>query len=155
MDAPSSHQPEARPSHWHYSRCGWQSRFVWEERVAMSELGIGPDQVNQNAGGRVTGVFLRDRNIPDEHLAHLSGFPFLTGVLLNGSPVTDACIEYLIALPHLRSLWIVGTRITDAGVKRIEKAKPDALVFSKHGQAAIPGPDGRWIMIGPGNSSDM
>ena len=154
MDAPSSHQPEARPSHWQYSRCGWQSRFVWEERVAMCELGIGPDEVNQNADGRVTGVFLRYRNIPDEHLVLLAGFPFLTGVVLNDSPVTDACIEHLIALPHLRTLWIAGTRITDAGVRRIEQAKPETLVFSKHGQAAIQGADGRWIRLGPSNCSD-
>ncbi len=115
----------------------------------MSELGIGPDQVNRNADGRVTAVFLQGRDISDEQLVNLVSFEFLTGLMLNDTQITDSCIEHLLALSHLNTIWIVGTKITPAGVARIKRAKPQALVFSKPGQGAYAAPGGQLTLFGP------
>lgn len=129
--------------HWHY-HC-WQTRFAWEERVAMSELGIGPEDVSQNRNRRVQSVSLWGRDIPDERLVHLKAFSELSSLNLDRSTVTDACVPYLLSLPSLRTLRIVGTRISRKAIKRLERSNPDLLVFHKRGEAAVQDPGGRWV----------
>ncbi len=139
---------EQRPVHWNYSRHArcWQRDFNWDERVAMSELGIGPEHVRKNDEKRVGFVSLRGRNISDELLSNLAAFEFLTTVVLVGSTVTDLCVPHLLALPNLKWLWIADTKITQAAARSIEKAKPECLVFRK-GEGAIQDPTGEWIKI--------
>ena len=138
---------DARPAHWNYREHCWDPRWVWEERVAMSELGIGPENVSQDAEGRVRTIDIEYRTISDRKLAHLAAFPRLTGLSLNQCAFTDGAVEYLVAVPRLSTLWIVGTKITPRGVRRIEKAHPEAMVFTRPGEAAVPGPDGKRVKI--------
>jgi hypothetical protein len=137
---------DQRPEHWHYGRCGWQRDFIWGERVAMSELGIGPDEVRQNKEKRVSFVSLRGRTISDDRLVHLKAFEFLDTVDLVGSTVTGACLVYLQEIPNLKWLWIADTKISEHGARRLEQAIPDLTVFRK-GEGATKNAFGSWIKI--------
>lgn len=137
---------DQRPEHWHYGRCGWQRDFIWGERMAMSELGIGPDEVHQNKEKRISFVSLRGRKISDDRLVHLKAFEFLSTVDLVGSTVTDASLVYVQEIPNLKSLWIADTQISERGARRLEHAIPDLMVFRK-GEGAIQDAAGNWIKI--------
>lgn len=129
-----------RPEHWRYGACGWQQRYMWDERVAMSELGIGPEQAPLNNNGRVQSVDLGHRLLPDEKLAQLEAFTELEMVYLVGSAFTDACISYLIAHPALTWVWVGETAMTERALRNLEKLRPEIFVM-RSGQAAVP--DGR------------
>lgn len=137
---------EERPVHWHYGRCGWQQHFIWEERVAMSELGIGPEHVHQNSQKRVSFVSLRSRTVGNQEIAHLAAFEFLNTVDLVGSSASDDCIPHLMGLQNLKWVWIAESKITENGARSLEKFRPGLFVFRK-GEGAIKNPDGQWIKI--------
>lgn len=137
---------DERPAHWQYGRCGWQQHFIWEERVAMSELGIGPEQVHQNSQKRVSFVSLRHRTISNHETAQLAAFEFLNTLDLIGSTASDACIPHLMELPNLKWVWIADSEVTENGARSLERLRPGLLVFRK-GEAAIKNSDGQWIKL--------
>lgn len=142
-DIPDPRPMLERPEHWRYRAC-WQLRYQWDERVAMSELGIGPEEAPLNANGRVQFVYLGGRNIDDDKLANLSAFTELGTVYLVRSSVTDGCIPYLLVHPTLNCVWVGETAITEPALRQLERKRPRMLVM-RSGESAFQNWRGRWV----------
>lgn len=132
-----------RPEHWRYGVCGWQQRYIWDERVAMSELGIGPEEAPLNDKGHIKSVQLGHRQLSDQKLAQLAAFTELQMAYLVGSPFTDACIPYLAEHPTLTWVWVGDTQMTERSLRKLEKQRPEMFVM-RSGDGAVPDGRGGW-----------
>lgn len=132
-----------RPAHWRYGVCGWQHRYQWDERVAMSELGIGPEEAPLNPNGLVQSVHLGHRELPDSVLSNLSAFTEMRMIYLVGTAFTDDCLSYLAACPSLEWVWVGDTPMTEAALRKLERQRPDMFVM-RSGEGAIPDGKGGW-----------
>lgn len=135
-----------RPGHWRYGTCGWQQRYQWDERVAMSELGIGPEEAPLNPNGRVRSVHLGGRKLADSALSHLAAFAELNMVYLVRGAFTDECIPYLAECASLRWVWVGETAMTEPAILILERQRPDMFVM-RSGDGAIPDGKGGWRKI--------
>ncbi|MHC4879156.1 MAG: hypothetical protein ACYTGL_22100 [Planctomycetota bacterium] len=109
----------AKSPHWNYG-CAARFGFTWDERVAMSELMIGPEHVQQSDDGRVVSVDLRGRTISTERLSHLRDLPFIERLDLSNSSVTKAVIPILLGLPHLNCVHLIGSPVNLWGILRLK-----------------------------------
>ena len=135
-----------RPRHWRYGACAWQLLYQWDERVAMSELGLGPEQAPLNDNGHVKFVHLGGREIHDYKLAHLSAFTELGMVYLARSSVTDACIPHLLAHPTLQWVWVGDTAMTEPALQQLERQRPGMFIM-RAGEGAVPNGTGGWTKL--------
>jgi hypothetical protein len=102
----------------------------------------------QNYGKLIWGLDIRNTNVTDEGLRHLTGLPSLEQLVLGNddlsgfrgmlpnepptSPITDAGLVHLRDLPQLMSLNFSGLPITDAGLASIgDLPKLGALYLSR------------------------
>lgn len=138
---------DERPPHWQYGRCGWQVHFVWSDRVAMSELRIGPEDVQQNDQKRVGFVSLRGRELTTDEFAHLAGFEFLNTLDLTHTNLNDSFLHDLLKLKALRWLWAGETDLTASAARQLEESTPGLMVF-RTGEGAIQDPLGNWVKAG-------
>jgi hypothetical protein len=53
----------------------------------------------------------------------------LTTLSLDGTPITDTSLAYLASMRNLRRLAIRNTKVSDAAVTRLQKAKPDLVIY--------------------------
>ncbi len=77
--------------------------------------------------GRQT-LDLRETQVSDQGLVHLSRLRGLQELDLRQTEVTDAGLEYLKVLAKLRHLNLKGTQVSDEAVEKLQQALPYCVV---------------------------
>lgn len=94
MEQPTSTRSglEQRPTHWNYG-CAYRLGFHEQDWIAMSELGLGPDDVHQAKDGTVYSVTLPPRSYSDHKLQHLREFINLRCIWMNRIEASRETVE--------------------------------------------------------------
>ena len=90
------------------------SKIRWQSNVPLTNL---------------EALYLRDTQVADAGLEHLSGLTNLQRLSLDNTQVTDAGLEHLRGLTNLRSVSLYNTAVTDAGERELRSHLPHVTVF--------------------------
>ena len=85
-------------------------------------------KIERSAQGDVLEVDLRDTQITDAKLVHLSGLNKLEWLGLP-SQITDTGLVHIKGLTHLQGLTLVDSQISDAGITELKQALPNCTVL--------------------------
>ena len=79
----------------------------------------------------IFGLTLHGTKVGDDDLTQLAAFPKLDTLNLDASPISDRGLLLLKDLRSLQSVSVRSTLVTAQGVEKLQKARPDLVVFSK------------------------
>jgi len=79
----------------------------------------------------IFGLTLHGTKVGDDDLTQLAAFPKLDTLNLDASPISDRGLLLLKDLRLLQSVSVRATLVTAQGVEKLQKARPDLVVFSK------------------------
>lgn len=75
-------------------------------------------------------IVLTETRVSDSRIADLLQFPKLASLDLEGTLVTDRCIDTLVKMKRLHFVRLSRTNVSSDGVKRLQKALPDATIVA-------------------------